>query len=53
MAGNSHNDNCLFMLDVEEVFGEERIHNQMETEKGETKDREKGENDERTSEADS
>ena len=46
MAGNSHNDNCLFMLDVEEVFGEERINSQMETEKGEIKDGEKGEDNE-------
>ena len=43
MAGNSHNDNCLFILDVEEVHGEERIHSKMETEKGEIEDGEKGE----------
>ena len=43
IASYSHNDNCLFILDVEEVHGEERLHSKMETEKGEIENREKGE----------
>ena len=43
MALYSHNDNCLFILDVEEMNGEERLHSKMETEKGEIENREKGE----------
>ena len=43
MALYSHHGNCLFILDVKEVLGEERIHSKMETEKGEIEDGEKGE----------
>ena len=45
MALHSHYDNCLFILDVEEVYGEERLHSKMETEKGEIENREKGKDD--------
>ena len=45
MALYSHNDNCLFVLNVEKVHGEERLHSKMETEKGEIENREKGKDD--------
>ena len=45
MALYSHHGNCLFILDVKEMYGVEGIHSAMETTERETKSREKGEND--------
>ena len=51
MALYSHHGNCLFILAHKEVYGEERIHNAMETTERKAKIREKGKNHGRTPQA--
>ena len=51
MALYRHHGNCLFILSHKEVYGEEGVHNAMETTERKTKMREKGENYGRTLQA--
>ena len=51
MALHSHHGDCFFILAFEEMYGEEGVHNAMETTERKTKIREKGKNYGRTPQA--
>ena len=51
MAVYSHHDDCFLILVSKEMHGEERIHNEMETAQGKTKNGEERKDDGRTPQA--